>query len=287
MGFPTPEFVPSGLLEHSKSSEEDMIFVSLNYRLGALGFLAGSEVAENGDLNAGLLDQRLALEWVQNNIHLFGGDKDRVTAMGESAGGGSILLHMATSGPTPFASAIPQSPAYMPGAGQPANAFAGLLAQLNVSTLAEARAVDEKAMIAANAAQIKTAPWNNYIYGPVVDGKYVAEAPNKLLRKGKLDQSVKVLAAHNMFEGASFFDATVKTEDEFRAWVKDTIPILNDTSYDDIITNVYPPQFDGTLGYVDQSSRQMAVWGESVIDCNFNTIGEVFDGQAYACEYNY
>jgi carboxylesterase type B len=45
-----------------------MVFVALNYRLGALGFLSGPEVKKNGDLNVGLLDQRLALEWVQVSV---------------------------------------------------------------------------------------------------------------------------------------------------------------------------------------------------------------------------
>lgn len=60
----------------------------MNYRLGAFGFLAGPTLqAEGGVSNAGLYDQRLALEWVQDNIHLFGGDPNQVTVMGESAGG--------------------------------------------------------------------------------------------------------------------------------------------------------------------------------------------------------
>ena len=59
------------------------------YRLGLLGFLAGSAVAADGDLNAGLLDQRAALEWVQRHIRAFGGDPEKVTIYGESAGGES------------------------------------------------------------------------------------------------------------------------------------------------------------------------------------------------------
>jgi acetylcholinesterase len=50
--------------------------------------------AEGGVSNLGLHDQRFALEWVQKYIHLFGGDKDRVTVFGESAGGGSIMHQM-------------------------------------------------------------------------------------------------------------------------------------------------------------------------------------------------
>jgi cholinesterase len=60
-----------------------MIFVALNYRLGAFGFLAGPEVERDGTQNAGLYDQRLALDWIQLNIPLFGGSPERVTVIGE------------------------------------------------------------------------------------------------------------------------------------------------------------------------------------------------------------
>ena len=67
------------------------IWVSLQYRLGMFGFMAGRDIYDNGDLNAGLLDQRAALEWVQRHIWAFGGDPAKVTITGGSAGGGLFL----------------------------------------------------------------------------------------------------------------------------------------------------------------------------------------------------
>jgi carboxylesterase type B len=66
-----------------------MVYVSLQYRLGAFGFLSSADVRENGQANVGLLDQRSALNWVQRNIRAFGGDPARVTITGGSAGGSS------------------------------------------------------------------------------------------------------------------------------------------------------------------------------------------------------
>lgn len=70
-----------------------MAMTDLDGQLGAFGFLASSEVKSRGVLNAGLLDQVFALEWIQTNIALFGGNPARVTIAGESAGGGSVMLH--------------------------------------------------------------------------------------------------------------------------------------------------------------------------------------------------
>lgn len=78
------------------NGSEPVIFVAMNYRLGALGWLAGpSFQSEGGISNAALYDQRLAIQWVRQNIQLFGGDPNRITLMGESAGGGSIMVSLA------------------------------------------------------------------------------------------------------------------------------------------------------------------------------------------------
>jgi carboxylesterase type B len=79
------------------AQNNDVIFVTINYRLGAFGFLSGPTLQSDGVANAGLLDQHLALEWVQEHISKFGGDPDQVTVIGESAGGGSILHQITVS----------------------------------------------------------------------------------------------------------------------------------------------------------------------------------------------
>ena len=70
----------------------DVVVVTLNYRLGALGFLAVPELGLTG--NYGILDQRLALRWVAENIAAFGGDPRKVTLFGQSAGAMSVGLHL-------------------------------------------------------------------------------------------------------------------------------------------------------------------------------------------------
>ena len=75
------------------TNNNGFITVEIQYRLGAFGFLSSDEVHSHGQTNAGLLDQRFALEWVQQYISHFGGDPTRVTIGGESAGAGSVMLH--------------------------------------------------------------------------------------------------------------------------------------------------------------------------------------------------
>ena len=94
-------------------SQGNLIYVTAQYRLGAFGFLNSVDVRENGDANAGLLDQRAALMWVQRNIRAFGGDPSKVTIIGGSAGGGSVTAQMILYGGEtnpPFRAAIAEYP---------------------------------------------------------------------------------------------------------------------------------------------------------------------------------
>uniref|UniRef100_A0A1B6JSG6 Carboxylic ester hydrolase n=1 Tax=Homalodisca liturata TaxID=320908 RepID=A0A1B6JSG6_9HEMI len=72
--------------------EKDIVLVTINYRLGALGFVCTNDSILPG--NYGMKDQVEALKWVKENILSFGGDPDRVTLFGYSAGGASVTLHM-------------------------------------------------------------------------------------------------------------------------------------------------------------------------------------------------
>lgn len=82
------------------AAKANVVVVTVNYRLGALGFasLPEAEAEAGGSGNYALLDQQAALAWVQRNIGAFGGDKKRVTAIGESAGAFSIWTHIASPG---------------------------------------------------------------------------------------------------------------------------------------------------------------------------------------------
>ncbi|KAI0809731.1 sterol esterase [Xylaria sp. FL0064] len=86
------------LILNGISQGKPFIFVSVNYRVGGFGFLPGKEILADGAANLGLLDQRMGLEWVQDNIAAFGGDPTKVTIWGESAGSISVYDQMALYG---------------------------------------------------------------------------------------------------------------------------------------------------------------------------------------------
>jgi para-nitrobenzyl esterase len=93
----------ASLYDGASFARDDVVLVTMNYRLGALGFLYLDELFDDagGTGNLGLLDQIAALEWVRDNIASFGGDPDNVTVFGESAGGmsvGTLLGTPAASG---------------------------------------------------------------------------------------------------------------------------------------------------------------------------------------------
>ncbi|MDO4927651.1 MAG: carboxylesterase/lipase family protein [Corynebacterium sp.] len=97
---------------HRFSCEMQAVYVGVNFRLGALGYLDMRSISDDCVANPALLDQLLALRWVQHNIANFGGDPNNVTLMGESAGGAAALTLMCVPAAQGlFHRVIAQSPA--------------------------------------------------------------------------------------------------------------------------------------------------------------------------------
>lgn len=144
------------------------------HQLGAFGWLSGQKFKSAGGVpNAGLYDERLALEWIQRHIAKFGGDPSRVTVMGVSAGGGSITMQLTAYGRAirpPFAQIIAQSPAWEPGTKTPAveeDLLDTFLSLLNVSSVEEARLLPSNALIDANYVLVASRPYGAGVLGPV------------------------------------------------------------------------------------------------------------------------
>lgn len=281
---------PAGLIAASgNSTNGDVIYVAMNYRLGALGFQAGPSFnAEGGTSNLALHDQRFALEWVQKYIHLFGGDKNRVTVFGESAGGGSIMHQMTAygglKGKVPFQKAIPQSPGWSPVQSnvQTENTYQKFLRLTNSKSLADLRALSSEAIMRANAQQIAYDPtYGGYVYGPVVDGNFVPAQPGQLLAQGRFDKSVQVMAGHNANEGQYFTPPYIQTNEGLVAQLKSAFPFTPQQSIDYITQTLYPPVFNGSYPYRDQYSRARLIIAEGIFTCNTRYLATAQGNQTY------
>ncbi|PVH72304.1 alpha/beta-hydrolase [Cadophora sp. DSE1049] len=282
---------PAGLLAASGiPSHGEVIYVAINYRLGAFGFQAGPSFnAEGGISNVGLHDQRFALEWVQKYIHLFGGDKNRVTVFGESAGGGSIMHQITayggTRGKAPFQQAITQSPGWFPiqSNAQTENAYNKLLRLTNTSSLAELRALPSEALIRANAQQVVyDSPWGTYTYGPVVDGDFVPFQPGQLLAQGKFDKDIRVMAGHNADEGAFFTSPYIQSNETLQSYLKSIFPFTMQQTIDYVTETLYPAVFDGSYPYRDQFSRADLIISEAIFTCNTNYLSTASGNTSYS-----
>ncbi|KAI1371178.1 alpha/beta-hydrolase [Hypoxylon crocopeplum] len=238
---------PAGLIARSQRNGEDgVIVVSMNYRLGMFGWLAGDDVTPN----LGLYDQRLALEWVQQYIALFGGDKNSVTVMGESAGASSIVHHITAYGGTktaPFKAAIPQSPAFqfnidLAAGYEKTLAEASNQAEIAVNDVAALRSLSTEALIVINQATVNSAVVGTFGFGPGPDGTYVPDIPQVLLYNGKFNSEVNLLISHTSNESIPFLPRDILTANDVRSYVQSNIPQASDETIDTLLTDprLYP-----------------------------------------------
>ncbi|XP_028321562.1 acetylcholinesterase-like [Gouania willdenowi] len=196
------------------SKSEGVVVVSMNYRLGAIGFLSFPN-NKNIKGNAGLLDQQLALKWVAHNIPAFGGDPSKVTLFGESAGSASIGFHLLSPGSQHlFQRAVMQS-------GSPNAPWV-----TNSQTVAEERSLKlatllgcptspparlETCMQLADPKKIVEEQYNvftkpsllGFAFLPQVDGDFLPDQVEVLLNNGKLPKK-DLLLGLNKDEGTYF-----------------------------------------------------------------------------------
>ncbi|GAA5004671.1 carboxylesterase/lipase family protein [Actinopolymorpha pittospori] len=184
-------------------ARDGVVCVTINYRLGAEGFL----YLDDGTANLGLLDQLAALEWVQDNIAAFGGDPGKVTVAGQSAGAMSVVTLMAMPrARSLFRQAITQSGAALQTlTTQTATGVASRLAEsLGVtSTRATFSEVPVERLARAASgvlAEFQTAPnpatWASLPFAPVVNGDTLPDHPLDALKRGACS-GVRLLAGWN------------------------------------------------------------------------------------------
>ncbi|KAL6829642.1 Alpha/Beta hydrolase protein [Trichoderma sp. SZMC 28015] len=281
---------PSAVLQQSNDT---LIFVSINYRLGAFGWLAGPLFEYSGGLpNNGLHDQRLAMDWVQQYIHLFGGDKSRVTVAGESAGAGSIVHHLTAFGGQgdvlPFTQAVAQSPAFSINSNLDTQnqRFQEFLDLLGVGSLDEARTLPSEQLIMANQMQAFNSSYGGGIYGVTVDGTYVPAQPGLLFENGSFHQNVNIYAGHNVDEGLVFTNPLLMLSGTYPQLLQSLFTNLTAGEMTFIESSLYPPIFDGSYGYANEFERASTTLADVGIVCNVDYMGRAYNNATYSCEFS-
>ncbi|KAL9053374.1 MAG: hypothetical protein Q9162_004815 [Coniocarpon cinnabarinum] len=229
----------SFIVENSVSQNQPIIAVSIQYRLSAWGLLYSEQVAGAGLANLALRDQRKALHWLQENIAAFGGDPEKVSIWGESAGGSSVGFHLlAYNGRDDglFRGAVMESGNPVPyrglnGTGYYQPHYDNLTAsvkpgagfsQQGLDSCAEAtdsldclRYVDMASLNEAINTTFATA------WFPVVDGEFIAEFPSRQMERGAFVK-VPIISGANTDEGTSFAPEGINNTADFRRLVSDS-----------------------------------------------------------------
>lgn len=250
------------------------------FKLGAFGFISGPTLTSDGVGNAGLLDQRAALQWTKDYISLVGGNPAAITAMGESAGAGSIMHHLVAQGGTLdpiFTKAVMQSPAF-----EPLYDPGRLLLQYQIfektagcggKGLACLRSASTTALQTANKKTINNTPYGTFGYGPSVDGSFIRDIPGLEMARGNYWKNVKVMAGHTSYEGIVFTDPSINTESEITTTIQRNFPNATAATRNLIQNELYPKP--GFLGLFTEFStnfeRLSTIIQDFIINCNVLT----------------
>lgn len=222
-------------------SSEAFVLVSCNYRIGALGFLPSSRSAKAGALNIGLKDQRMVLEWVQENISAFGGDPDCVTLFGLSAGAHSVAHHMMNVNEPRelFHRAIIESGAATSRACHPYNApvheeqFEQFLDRLEVPP--EERGDDlfdylrslpcEKISCASIVTFDAYNPSLRWAFQPCIDGDIISRRPIDAWHTGDWHK-MPIMTGFCTNEGSMYVDKQMSSPEQFTSFFRGLLPGL-------------------------------------------------------------
>ncbi|KAH8816214.1 Alpha/Beta hydrolase protein [Xylogone sp. PMI_703] len=287
-----PFYDGSGLVYNSGG---EMIFVAGNYRLGALGWLSGTTMEKDGVPNVGLWDQRAVFSWVQSYISLLGGDPKQVTAMGESAGAGSLMHHLIAEGgklDPMFTKAILQSPAYeflwdrsgvLEETFQEFTAFAGCAGK-GLSCL---RTIDSTSVQAASTKLNAATTVGAFSLGASVDGSFIRQLPPLELASGNFWKLDSLIISHTADESGVFVDGHISTDAEFSTFVNAIFPNYTIAAGVSTLVEEFYPPISTNHTYSSESARVEAFVRDSSFTCNTRYLTEAYgDSKCWNMQYS-
>lgn len=249
---------PTNLILSSVFRGLPVIYAAMNYRLGFFGFSAFADNTTDAVPNAGLLDQRLAMEWIQQHVVLFGGDPDNVTIYGESDGATGVGLQITAYGgkqSPPFRRAIMESSSATADPGTTSNQT-WLNTQEMTKALDCSNADNNLTLSIAclrNISLDKMLPVEvNFTYSfdsfsgldtffPVVDNAFVPAAPSQLLLNGNFSKNISIINGWNENDGSLFAGSpdSFSNATYLSSWILSEFPNLNESEVERVLS-VYP-----------------------------------------------
>ena len=115
----------------------------------------------------------------------------------------------------------------------------------------------------------------------MTDGFFVPENPVFLFRDGRFNKNINTIIGHNADEGLLFVNPAIQTDQQFKDFLAFEIPDLSPAGINYIAETLYPPKFDGSLGYTDQIGRTALVVAEFAISCQSYNVGRAFGGNTH------
>ena len=196
------------ILQGEELARQGIVVVTINYRLGVMGFLAhpllSQEDSHGVSGNYGILDQIEAMKWVRKNIAAFGGDPDKVTVSGESAGAFSVsILCMSPLAKGLFRAATAQSGGFFDKKGAIYELYSLRQAEAVFAERIAGKSAEELRAMSAEELMERTAPIAMAYLKPVVDGYVFPAEAKELFRAGKFCD-VPLLLGSNCDDGAQF-----------------------------------------------------------------------------------
>ncbi|KIK58091.1 hypothetical protein GYMLUDRAFT_262697 [Collybiopsis luxurians FD-317 M1] len=278
----------------------NFVAVSVYYRLDSFGFLTTPEFSDpaNGDFNVGLQDQTQALRWVKQNIASFGGNPAQVTINGQSAGGGSVELHLVTNVEEKlFSGAIAQSvyraATPTPENQQPLFAFYAERAGCGNGTVVDQLVCLRTASISALARAQDAAAKSGLAYNtfhPVVDGKIITDLPSSSVLKGNFARVPLIVGATSNETVARGTDFTQALKSRFPGLTSEDLDefVQVGTFFDSLTLDTHDIIQEYPLSEFDSASQQFQVaTGESVLICAREILGGKFANTTKAWTYRY
>ncbi|KAL3435060.1 Alpha/Beta hydrolase protein [Aspergillus tetrazonus] len=314
---------PSSMIN---TNDNQFIVVEIQYRLGAFGFLSSDKVKKHGRPNAGLLDQRFALEWVQQHISKFGGDPSRVTVGGESAGGGAVMLQALAYGgreshlfqniiaASPWSAPIyryndPEPTRHYDQFTELAGCGPGALQRGHYNTTFDCLLDAPTEALQNVSGKVSTSGkiFGGFAFLPVIDGELLTTRPSQQLLHGHVSGQ-RLLVGNNANDGVPLSDPTIVDRTTFNAHINLTFPHL--TAHDKAALNrVYETEttepgnsgirFDtlGDEGPTALNQSEMAtglqqtafnIFAETSFDCPAQWLAETYSiGSRKAWKYQY